>query len=38
MNVPYPSSGQTSGVVISLALMIGLAGALYVIFKRKDWL
>jgi magnesium transporter len=38
MNVPYPSSGHTSGVVISLALMIGVAGLLYVVFKRKEWL
>ncbi|HEX6785928.1 MAG TPA: magnesium transporter CorA family protein [Acidimicrobiales bacterium] len=38
MNVPYPTAGKTSGVIVSLALMIGLAGALYVIFKRKDWL
>jgi magnesium transporter len=38
MNVPYPSSGQTSGVIISLALMIGVAGLLYLVFKRKEWL
>jgi magnesium transporter len=38
MNVPYPTSGQTSGVIVSLALMIGMAGALYLIFKRKEWL
>ena len=38
MNVPYPTSGQTSGVIVSLALMIAMAGALYLIFKRKEWL
>ena len=38
MNVPYPTSGQSSGVIVSLALMIGMAGALYLIFKRKEWL
>src|SRR6185369_7419875 len=38
MNVPYPSAGQTSGVVISLALMIGVAGLLYLVLKRKEWL
>ena len=38
MNVPYPTSGQTSGVVVSLALIIGCAGALYLVFKRKEWL
>lgn len=38
MNVPYPTSGQTSGVVVSVLLMVLLAGGLYVVFKRKDWL
>jgi len=38
MNVPYPTSGQTSGVIVSAALMLGMAGALYLIFKRKEWL
>ena len=38
MNVPYPTSGQTSGVLVSLALIIGCAGALYLVFKRKGWL
>jgi magnesium transporter len=38
MNVPYPSSGKTSGVIVSFVLMIGCAGALYAIFKRKEWL
>ena len=38
MNVPYPTSGQTSGVIVSLALIIGCAGALYLVFKRKEWL
>jgi magnesium transporter len=38
MNVPYPTSGETSGVIVSLALMIGMAGALFVVFKRKEWL
>jgi len=38
MNVPYPTSGQTSGVVMSVLLMVLLAGGLYLVFKRKDWL
>jgi len=38
MNVPYPTSGHTSGVVVSLALIIACAGALYLVFKRKEWL
>jgi len=38
MNVPYPTSGRTSGVIVSIVLMIVCAGALYAIFKRKEWL
>ena len=38
MNVPYPTSGQTSGVLLSAVLMIVMALGLYVIFKKKDWL
>jgi magnesium transporter len=38
MNVPYPTSGQTSGVLLSAALMIVMALGLYIIFKKKDWL
>ena len=37
-NVPYPGFGQESGFLASLAIMIIIAAALYVIFKRKDWL
>ena len=38
MNVPYPTSGETSGVYVSFGLMAAMAGALYLVFKRKDWL
>jgi len=38
MNVPYPGSGKTWGVITSLALMIGISGGLYWSFKRRDWL
>ena len=38
MNVPYPTSGETSGVYVSVGLMAAMAGALYLVFKRKDWL
>ena len=38
MNVPYPTSGRTSGVIVSLVLMVACAGALYAIFKHKEWL
>ena len=38
MNVPYPGSGETSGVIASILLMVGMSGGLYVVFKRKEWL
>jgi magnesium transporter len=38
MNVPYPGFGKSSGVLTALALMIVIAGILYVVFKRRDWL
>jgi magnesium transporter len=37
-NVPYPGFAQTSGFWFSLILMIVIAAALYVTFRRKDWL
>ena len=38
MNVPYPGSGQTSGVILSTALVIFLSGSLYLLFRHRDWL
>lgn len=38
MNVPYPGFGETSGVVVSTALVLVCSVALYVLFKRRDWL
>jgi magnesium transporter len=38
MNVPYPGFGKSSGVLTALALMIVIAGILYVVFKKRDWL
>jgi magnesium transporter len=38
MNVPYPGFGRTWGLLASAGIMLLLAGALYVVFKRKDWL
>jgi magnesium transporter len=37
-NVPYPGFSHESGFIASLVLMIGIALALYVTFRRKDWL
>ena len=38
MNVPYPGSGRTYGVVIATSLIIALSGTLYWAFKRAQWL
>ncbi|HEY0543505.1 MAG TPA: magnesium transporter CorA family protein [Actinoallomurus sp.] len=37
-NVPYPGYGKQWGFVVSLAVLIGTALALYAVFKRRDWL
>ena len=38
MNVPYPGSGQSSGVWASGALIVGLSVGLFTLFRRIDWL
>ena len=38
MNVPYPGAGETSGVVVSTGLALGLSVGLFVLFRRRDWL
>jgi magnesium transporter len=38
MNVPYPGSGTTAGVVVSAALALGLPTGLYLYFRHRDWL
>lgn len=38
MNVPYPGAGETWGVVAATGLAVGLAAALYALFRRRDWL
>ena len=37
-NVPFPGFGEQSGVVFSVAAIIGIGLALYVSFRRRDWL
>jgi magnesium transporter len=37
-NLPYPGFAHQSGFITSSALILLLSGALYVAFKRKDWL
>jgi magnesium transporter len=38
MNVPYPGFAEPWGAWASSLLTVGLSGALYVLFRRKDWL
>lgn len=38
MNVPYPGSGRTVGVIVSMALMVVISLLLYVQFRRRDWI
>jgi magnesium transporter len=38
MNVPYPGSGQVSGVIWSTLLILAVSGGLFWIFRRNDWL
>ena len=38
MNVPYPGSGERAGFAASLALTVAGCSALYLLFKRRDWL
>ena len=37
-NLPYPGFQQTSGFVVSSAVIVVLSVGLYVMFKSKDWL
>lgn len=38
MNVPYPGSGETWGVITASAISVGASGLLYLMFRRKNWL
>ena len=38
MNVPYPGFSSEWGFGSSVVLMVGIAAALYVVFRRKDWI
>jgi magnesium transporter len=37
-NIPFPGFEQHSGFWTSSAIIVGLSGVLYFIFKRKEWL
>lgn len=38
MNVPYPGFGTQAGVVVSTMLIVVLSAALYLGFRRREWL
>jgi magnesium transporter len=38
MNVPYPGSGSTAGVISSAVLAIGASAGLFLYFRHRDWL
>jgi magnesium transporter len=38
MNVPYPGSGEISGVFVSALAIFTMSGGLYALFKTKNWL
>ena len=38
MNVPYPGFGHEWGFAVSVAVLVGTAGAIWYAFKRNDWL
>jgi magnesium transporter len=38
MNVPFPGSGETSGVISAALVVVLVSGLLYVMFRRRDWL
>ena len=38
MNVPYPGSGETAGVIVATTLALGVPAGLYVYFRQRDWL
>ena len=38
MNVPYPGSGETWGVIASTGIGLSFSAGLYVLFSKKGWL
>jgi Mg2+ and Co2+ transporter CorA len=38
MNVAFPLAGSLAGFWLVLVLLVGVAVALYVGFRRRDWL
>jgi len=38
MNVPFPGSGETWGVIASAIIILAISLGLYVLFRRRGWL
>jgi magnesium transporter len=38
MNVHFPGAQESSGFLVALALLVASSAALYVVFRRRDWL
>lgn len=38
MNVPFPGSGETTGVIWSAVVIVAISVSLYVLFRRRGWL
>jgi magnesium transporter len=38
MNVPYPGTGETWGVLTASGIAVAFSSGLYVLFKKKSWL
>lgn len=37
-NLPIPGQDKLSGLIVSTSVSVGVAGLLYITFRRKDWL
>jgi len=37
-NIAFPGKDSIAGVIESSVLILGLSAALYVVFRRKDWI
>lgn len=37
-NIPFPGDGQPAGFITSAVIIVAVVIALYVLFKRRDWL
>lgn len=38
MNVDYPGFGTVTGFVVAAVVLLAIPAALFLVFRRKDWL